>query len=86
MHKEHLYEYFRYIRRNTGLLNELQELAKAILHEEPLKKQIVLVDRLIAIKTRSDFVSSIFLLTYIIVLSFFRATSNTNLNNETIFL
>jgi hypothetical protein len=63
MHKEHLYEYFRYIRRNPGLLNELQELAKAILHEEPLKKQIVLVDRLIAIKTRSDFVSSIFLLT-----------------------
>ncbi len=52
MHKEHLYEYFRYIRGNPGLLNELQELAKAISHEEPLKKQIVLVDRLIAIKTR----------------------------------
>jgi uncharacterized protein YacL (UPF0231 family) len=63
MHKEHLYDYFRYIRRDSRLLNELQELAKAISDEEPSKKQMVLVDHLMAIKTRSNFVSFIFLLT-----------------------
>jgi hypothetical protein len=63
MHKEYLYEYLQYIRRDSGLLNEIQELAKAISDEQPSKKKMVLVDHLMAIKTRSNFVSFIFLLT-----------------------
>ncbi|CAM4821404.1 unnamed protein product [Rotaria magnacalcarata] len=57
MHKEHFYEFMRFVRHQSDLLNEIQEIAKEMQNEENCKKQAYLIDSLIKIRKKSNFVN-----------------------------
>ncbi|CAF4086302.1 unnamed protein product, partial [Rotaria magnacalcarata] len=57
MHKEHFYEFMRFVRHQSDLLNEIQEIAKEMQNEENCKKQAYLIDGLIKIRKKSNFVN-----------------------------
>ncbi len=81
MHKENLYEFLHYIRRNSILLDDIKQTANNIKDEEPMTKHSILVKHLDQIKKTSDFVCMILFLTknYLV---FFRKMSDTNQNRK----
>ena len=61
MHKEHLYEYLYFIRQNSRLLHDIELIAQELINEELLKRQSMLIKKLIEIKDQPNFVSVSFL-------------------------
>lgn len=61
MHKEHLYEYLHFIRRNPCQLHQIEQIAQELINEESSKKQLILINKLIEIKDQLNFVG-VFLL------------------------
>ena len=57
MYKEHLYEFFHFIRRHTNLLNEIQQIANQVKNEQSSNKRVLLTKKLLEIREKSNFVS-----------------------------
>ncbi|CAF0961987.1 unnamed protein product [Rotaria sp. Silwood1] len=57
MYKENLFEYFRFIRNNKDVLNELLTIASDLEKAGSLEKQKQLVQHLIEIKEKTGFVN-----------------------------
>ncbi|CAF4183329.1 unnamed protein product [Rotaria magnacalcarata] len=67
MHKEHLYEFLRFIRRRPDLLSQIQKTAEEVKNDEPFKKQLVLAGHLNIMKNTSNFASFSLLLNLIMI-------------------
>jgi len=57
MHREHLYEYFRFIRHNSNLLNNVKKAADDLKNENELTKQTNLIKKLIDTRKETNFVN-----------------------------
>ena len=55
MHKEHLYEYLYFIRQNLRLLHDIELIAQELINEELLKRQSMLIKKLIEIRDLFEF-------------------------------